>query len=250
MAFNCLVPRFGGKSKLKKLIVDTYFPEDYETMVYVEPFVGGGSIFFYKNPSVIEVINDLDIAIYSIFNGVKKFSHQDIATKLDGEYSKDFYIKNLKSSPDDDFGLFCKHYYNLKSSIMNVGRGFDYNKSKIKVKLEGYQERLEDVLIYNTDYKELITKYDSDETFFYLDPPYEKSAIVYNHHRMDMYDMFDLLSNIKGKFLMSYNNSELVREIFKDFNIYEVETKYAVGHGCVRENNKIIELLISNYECV
>jgi DNA adenine methylase len=250
MALSCLVPRFGGKSKLKKIIVENYFPDDYESMVYVEPFVGGGSIFFHKNPSVVEVINDLDIAIYSIFNGAKKFSRADIAKELDGEHNKEYYINNLKSSPTDEFSLFCKHYYNLKSSIMCAGRGYDYSKTKMKVKLEGYKERLEDVIIYNTDYKELITKYDSDETFFYLDPPYEKSHIVYTNHKMNMNDMFDLLSNIKGKFLLSFNNSNSVRELFKDFNIYEVETKYAAGHGCVREDNKVIELLISNYDCV
>jgi DNA adenine methylase len=250
MALPGLVPRFGGKSKLKKLIVETYFPKDYESMLYVEPFVGGGSIFFHKNPSVLEVINDLDERIYTIFNGAQKFNHDDIAKELNGDYTKDEFNAIKKSNPTDEFQKFCKHYYLLKKSIMAAGRGMSNNNTTMKVKLEGYKERLEDVIIHNTDYKELIEKYDSTETFFYLDPPYEKSAIVYKHHRLNINEMYDLLYNIKGKFLMSYNNSELAREIFKDFNVYEVETKYASGHGCVREDNKITELLISNYDCV
>jgi DNA adenine methylase len=117
------------------------------------------------------------------------------------------------------------------------------------VKLEGYKERLEDVIIHNTDYKELIEKYDSSEAFFYLDPPYEKSDGLYKHNIINMNEMYHLLANIKGKFLMSYNNSDVVRELFKDFNVYEVETKYSKSFGCVRED-KVIELLISNYDCV
>ena len=40
--------RMGGKSKLKKIIINEYFPKNYENMTYVEPFVGAGNIYFYK----------------------------------------------------------------------------------------------------------------------------------------------------------------------------------------------------------
>ena len=249
MALSNIVGRVGGKSKLKKLIVDKYFPEDYESMVYVEPFVGGGSIFFYKNPSVVEVINDLDTSIYTIFNGAKKYNHNDIAIVLDGDYTKDEFNAIKNTNPTDEFGLFCKQYFLVRRSIMSLGEVWNQYRTKMIVKLEGYKERLEDVIIYNTDYKELITKYDSDESFFYLDPPYENSSGCYKHHIIEMNNMYDLLSNIKGKFLLSFNNSSSVRELFKDFNIYEVETKY-YGGIVYRGIRPTIELLISNYDCV
>jgi DNA adenine methylase len=249
MALQCIVGRIGGKSKLKKLIVENYFPDDYESMVYVEPFVGGGSIFFHKNPSALEVINDIDIRIYSIFNGAKKYNHDDIDKELNGDYTKDEFNAIKNSKPDNDFDKFCRNYYLTKKSIISQGDTWNRNNSKMIVKLEGYKERLEDVIIYNTDYKELITKYDSDETFFYLDPPYENSAGLYKHHIININEMYDLLSNIKGKFLLSYNESVVVRELFKDFNIYEVETKY-YGGIFNRGIRPTIELLISNYDCV
>lgn len=39
-------------------------------MLYVEPFIGGGSLYFYKNKSIFEVINDLDNNIYNVYIGV------------------------------------------------------------------------------------------------------------------------------------------------------------------------------------
>jgi DNA adenine methylase len=250
MALPCLVPRLGGKSKLKKLIVETYFPQDYESMIYVEPFVGGGSIFFHKNPSVLEVINDLDKNIYIVFKGAQTYTHLEVSNKLNKTYSKEDFNKIRDSEPIDEIDIFCKSFYLIKKSILGNCNCWKDDRAKMTVKLEGYKERLEDVIIYNTDYRELISKYDSPHTFFYLDPPYEDSEGIYKHHLINMFEMYSILSKIKGKFLLSYNNSELAREIFKDFNIYEVETKYLVGQGCVRKDNKITELLISNYDYV
>jgi DNA adenine methylase len=249
MALPGLVGRMGGKSRLKKLIVETYFPQDYESMVYVEPFVGGGSIFFHKNPSALEVINDLDTAIYTIFNGAQKYNHDDVAKELDGIYTKDEFNAIRDSNPTDEFQKFCRIYYIMKKSVMSLGAGWNQTRKKMIVQLQGFKERLEDVIIHNTDYKELIEKYDSDETFFYLDPPYEKSDGLYKHHIININEMYHLLSNIKGKFLMSYNDSNVVREIFKDFNIYEVETNY-LGGIVNKSIRPITELLISNYDCV
>ena len=121
-------------------------------------------------------------------------------------------------------------------------------KMTMNIALEGYKERLEDVEIYNVDYKQLITKYDSEETFFYLDPPYENSKGLYKNDVVRIDELYHLLSNIKGKFLLSYNNSDKARELFSDYNIYELPTKYSAS---TFSNNKkgtnIVELLISNY---
>lgn len=248
MTLPCIVGRLGGKSKLKKEIVAEYFPKDYQANIYVEPFVGGGNIFFHKEPSVVEVINDLDERIYNIFSGAQKYTHEEVSLRLNKDYTKDEFNAIRDSKPDNDFEKFCKDFYILKKSILSVGKTWNRDRSKMKVALEGYKERLADVKIHNTDYKELIEKYDSPNTFFYLDPPYEKSVGIYKHHRMDMGEMFSLLSNIEGKFLMSFNNSEEVRKLFEDFNIYELETSYVKGHNNAKPEN-ITEIIISNYPC-
>ena len=62
-----MIRRLGGKSKLKNKIIEL-IPQH---KIYVEPFVGGGSVFFGKPNSEIEIINDLDTDIYNIFQDTK-----------------------------------------------------------------------------------------------------------------------------------------------------------------------------------
>lgn len=251
MALKCIVGRLGGKSKSKKIIVDDYFPEGYETMLYVEPFVGGGSIFFYKNPSVKEVVNDLDINIYNIFRGAKICSQEEVAKAIEGDYTKeDFNAIRDSLPPNDILGIFCRTYFLISRSIMCKGRDAMTNRKMfMNINLKGYRERLENVDIYNVDYKELITEYDSDETFFYLDPPYENSKGLYKNDVVAIEDMYDMLKNIKGKFLLSYNNSDKARELFKEYNIHGIVTKYSAttfAHNR-NKNTNVVELLICNY---
>ncbi len=62
---NAIVSRIGGKRLLKKRIVKM-FPKDYENMIYVEPFNGAGHVYFYKKPSIKEVINDVDSGVVAV----------------------------------------------------------------------------------------------------------------------------------------------------------------------------------------
>lgn len=246
MALPCIIGRIGGKSKLKKIIVEDYFPKDYECMLYVEPFVGGGSIFFHKNPSVVEVINDLDKNVYTVFSGAKKYTHQEVANRLNKTYTKEEFNAIRDSRPTEEFDVFCRAFYIIKKSLLGNCSCWKDDRAKMTVKLEGYKERLEDVIIHNIDYKELIEKYDSPHTFFYLDPPYDNSKGIYKHHSIDMLEMFSILAKIKGKFLLSYNNSPDIRELFSEFYIEEIETEYTHKFKD-KPQKKVVELLISNY---
>ncbi len=112
--------------------------------------------------------------------------------------------------------------------------------------MDGYKERLKDVTILNEDYKNVIKKYDSPNTFFYLDPPYENSKGLYKDVDTTIDEIYNLLKDIKGKFLLSYNLSKRAQELFKNYKIYKIKTKYETD----RQNNRtgsITELLISNY---
>jgi len=107
--------------------------------------------------------------------------------------------------------------------------------------------RMARVTIENLDWKDFVGRYDREETFFYLDPPYY-SAPCYKHNFKeisDYADMADTLKGIKGKFLLSINDHPEIREVFKDFNIRPVELTYSVK----KEDTTLgRELLVSNYE--
>lgn len=249
---NAFIGRIGGKKLLKKQIVDSYFPKDYENMIYVEPFVGGGSIYFYKNPSVYEVINDLDTKIIQLFRGFKKFDGNQISSDINGPYNKEIFNSILNSKPKSEYQKFIKELILIKTSFYGQGKHYgigdkDNPRSKISSNYQDkYNERLKHTIILNKDYLQVVKKYDSPNTFFYLDPPYENSNNLYKHDYVDLNELFNLLNNIQGLFLLSYNNSDQARILFKNYNIKVKKTKYTKGNEGGQHHVKT-ELLISNY---
>ena len=241
--------RIGGKSKLKKRIVNDYFPNDYENMIYVEPFLGAGSIYFYKNPSKKEVINDLDETIYNLIKGFQKFDANKIKNDLDGEYNKEEFNKIKQWNPSNEYGKFIRNLILTKTSFFNKGTSYGIGnngrRNVINSNFEGYKERLKDTTILNKDYKEVIKKYDSPNTFFYLDPPDEHSEKLYKNDTVPIIELYNLLSKIKGRFLISYNDSKEAKQLFKDYYIKYVYTTYE--HTAYTEKRRKREMLIANY---
>ncbi len=107
-------------------------------------------------------------------------------------------------------------------------------------------------VVENMDFQELINKYDGDNSYFYLDPPYWKTENYYSNHDFDRDDherLAKLLTNMKGKFSLSYYEFELLSEWFPK-NDYLWEQKDFVKSAAAKKGktqNKGTELLILNY---
>jgi DNA adenine methylase len=248
MGLNAIIGRVGGKKLLKKRIVDNYFPKNYEQMTYVEPFIGGGSIFFYKKPSIKEIINDKDTNVYNIFRGFQNFNGNLISKDINGKYNKNDYIKILNEKPKSEYNKFIRLLKLFRLSFFGDINSPSYGgEDKISSNFgDKYQDRLKDTLIRNTDFSNLVKKYDSDNTFFYLDPPYEESEGLYKYDTLNIKQIYDIIKNIKGKFLLSYNNSEEAKKLFKNYNINTIKTKYT-NPKKGSQDRVVKELLISNY---
>lgn len=109
------------------------------------------------------------------------------------------------------------------------------------------KERLRNTYVENLHFSKIIEKYDRENTFFYCDPPYfETTGYSNKFEEKDHILLRDMLSNIKGKFLLSINDHEKVREWYKDFNIEEVKVNYSVSKES-KARGKYNELIIKNY---
>ena len=90
-------------------------------------------------------------------------------------------------------------------------------------------------------------KYDSPNSFFYIDPPYEGSDKEhYENSYIDYEELKDYLDRLRGKFLLSINDSPYIRKLFKDYDITKVKTRYTDPLKGGQSRVKI-ELLIKNY---
>ena len=248
MSLLKLYPRFGGKRLLANEIVDL-FPPNYENMVYVEPFFGGGSIYFKKNKSnenYQEVINDLDKDIYIIMKGFKKYDGDKISNYINNTpNTKEYFLKVKNDKPLSEYNKFLRTLYLIKNSYFGKMEAFG-RKEKNKTNYENkYKDRLKNTIILNKDYKYVIKKYDSINTLFYLDPPYENSKNIYKDHFIDYVELYNLLKKIKGKFILSINYNKEFITLFKGFKHKIVTTKYTNFQGGTGPIKK--ELIFKNY---
>lgn len=99
------------------------------------------------------------------------------------------------------------------------------------------------VVIEHKDFENLIKVYDRQKALFYCDPPYHSTEKYYDVQftEADHIRLRDTLAAIKGKFLLSYNDDEFIRGLYKDFKTEAVERQNNISGG------RFKELIITNY---
>jgi DNA adenine methylase len=216
-----------------------------EHTTYVEPFVGGGAVYFAKEPSHREVINDLDTELIRAYRLLATLKDHNFPTNLNtlGKIQR-FYDNAPNTKPNK----LVKYILRSCNGFGSIPGDVFYHKSNPYSKLKHidyYQERMKDTKILNESYEKVIKRYDSPTTFFYLDPPYENSEGLYDEHAMDFVAMRSLLDKVKGYWLVSINDSPYIRKVFAGYKIRGFTLKGVGNKGIGNKPRK--ELLISNY---
>jgi site-specific DNA-adenine methylase len=167
---------------------------------------------------------------------------------VNGYYTESDFYRIKDSIPTTVFGKAVKDIQLTNLSYLGTKTTFDTTHlSKDGTKLLDkdyslYHEKLKKTTILNKDYLAVISKFDSPSTFFYLDPPYENSSKTIDAYTdIDLSNLAEVLKKIKGKFLLSINDSPNIRKLFKDFQMSKVSTVYAL------KKRKVVELFFTNY---
>lgn len=244
--------RVGSKRPILQ-VLKKHFPDNYN--LYVEPFVGSGDVYFrLKKEGVDSVINDKDKKLMTDGYAILKQGYS-----LDGisKYEKvrsdkeqlDFQTKLVNNKQTKLLDILGAQIYRECGTFGSVGMNRkQIEASNISAKLKKmklYKEYMKNTKIFSTDYKNIIKKYDNPNTFFFLDPPYQKSERLYKDGVIDYNKMKDLLKSIKGKFLLTINDSPEIRQIFSPFNITSITVPGMAKKGVGEKDRK--ELLIKNY---
>lgn len=239
------IPWVGGKSLLAKKIVEQ-FPDDIDR--YIEVFGGGGSVLFYKeNHAKLEVYNDLNSCLVNLFR-CAKYHRAELQREISGYFNarEIFYEirEKMKISGFTDIQRAAMFYVQIKVSYGSNMREFCCNNKNLSSDyLEEVEKRLERVVIENKDFENLIKVYDRPKALFYCDPPYHKTESYYDTHftEADHERLKAILSGIKGRFVLSYNDDEYIRELYKDYEIIPVERQNNLSRGTYKE------LIIKNF---
>jgi DNA adenine methylase len=253
------VPYFGGKHFLRKQILEK-FPDRQSYQCYIEPFFGGGSVFFGKQPSKYEVVNDIYDDLVNLFQVLKTCPREFLCELQHTLYSRSLFIKyknELENGHDlSNLQRALRMYYMLKVSYGGMRQHFR-PQAKCKPSLipqevddfiQKVSERLRPVIIENKDYKDIIRIYDRKWSFFFLDPPYHvagaKKGYIKHFTEGDFIEFEGILRNICGKFMLTINDDDFIRELFKSYRIEETKMRYNVTKG---DRNNFNELWILNY---
>ncbi len=249
---------YGGKQRMVRELL-ALVPEH---SLYVEAFMGGGALFFAKEPSRSEVINDINgevtnfyAVLHSDFDNLQRRIKQTLHSRVCYDKALDVYNNSqVHDALSRAWAFWVVTNQGFSSRIGNWGLGRDNKMGKsIANKRERFtpelSERLQHVQVESSDALKVIARYDSLDTFFYLDPPYFNSNC--GHYKGfsegDFHKLLHSLGQIKGKFLLSCYPSDLLDSFI---NIYgwkkkEVERTFCVTHKSTRKKN---EVLIFNYE--
>lgn len=247
---NSFICWIGGKKLLRKEIIGSFPKEEIER--YVEVFGGAGWVLFGKEPSKIEVFNDINSELINLYRCIK---YHPIALQQELEFMFmsreqffDYRDKNLKGMTD--IQRAARYFYIIKASFGGDKISFGTSRKNIVNAIDYLSEvskRLKNVVIENKDFLGLIKTYDRANVLFYCDPPYYGTEKYYNTEfgEEQHIQLRDILTQIKGKFILSYNDCEFTRDLYKNFNIIEIERNHNLRAKDGGYRYK--ELLIKNY---
>lgn len=258
---------YGGKQQMLRHILPKIPPHH----TYVEPFFGGGSVFWGKPPSAAEVVNDISNRLITFYK-VLKYDLDELQTQIDETFhsraqhreTDGEYKSGVSASGDEEIRDVLRMAWavwvqtNMSfSSVIGGGFGYDkYGKCALKIfnkkhlLCQAYQERLKFVTIESYDVLKVMRAYDTPDTFFYLDPPYVSSdqGMYKGYGEADFVKLLDACAGLKGKFLLSSYPEPVLLE-YRQTHGWQTEDhqKTLAVDGRRKEARTKVECLTWNY---
>lgn len=245
-----IFPWMGGKRRMAKHIL----PEFPEHDCYVEPFCGGAALFFMKEPSRVEVINDFNGEVVNLYRVVAHHLEELVRQFRWSLVSRKMFEWANQQVPETltDIQRAARFFYlqQLCFGAKPTGRTYGtattappkLNLLRIEEKLSEAHLRLARTNIEHLDWKECIRRYDREHTLFYLDPPYwetagyETGAFPFAEYQA----MAQLAESIKGRMVISINDHPQIREVFANLRLKEVPLRHTVGGQGGKQTNELI----------
>lgn len=254
-----LFPWIGGKTRLSKKIIPL-FPAH---TCYCEPFAGAAGIFFAKEPSKVEVLNDINGDLINLYRVVQNHL-EEFVKQFKWLLTSRQQFNNYKQSSTElltDIQRAARFYYLQKNAFgghvenqtfgISPTRAPRLNLLRIEEELSMGHLRLSGIYAEHLAWDKCIERYDREETLFFCDPPYFKTAGYGVSFGMEQYQkMAELAKSIKGKMVITVNDCPEMREVFSDpaLHIATEEINYTCGNNRKQPQKKATELIILNYQ--
>lgn len=250
---------YGGKQSMLGKIL----PLIPEHSVYVEPFFGGGAVFWAKEKSKVEVINDLNGHVVNFYKQLKNRPDELIKLVESTPYARSSYkqamvVYNAPYLFDEltrTWAFWVATIQGFSNKIGSWRCAQNRNKectlleNKKELINEQTSERLKFVQIESKDAVELIKRHDAPEVFFYCDPPYvDSNQGHYGGYTQEHFnELLQALRCIKGKFLLSSYPNQRLKELTDSEGWNSIGNNMPLSASNQRGKRKV-EMLTFNYD--
>jgi DNA adenine methylase len=270
MTFNKSPLRYpGGKTRACKIldkIINDYFDIKRFNKI-ISPFFGGGSFEFHmQNKYGLKlIVNDKFTPLYNFWKQIKidKTVLCDELRKITSITKEDFhnYRKTIITLNDNileqAISYFIINRCSFSGSTLSGGFSLESSKKRFTISSINNIELLDltNIDIYNNDFIDFMNDNDNEnendnendnDRLLFLDPPYylEKKSKLYGNNG-DMHESFNhqlLFELVKTKrnWIMTYNNCDYIKNIYKDFIIIDVNWTY--GMNIDKKSSEIVIL--------
>lgn len=255
---------YGGKQQLAARIINM-FPKH---TTYVEPFCGGAAVFWRKQPSEVEIINDLNGELINFYRVLK--SKYSALKKLVDEtpFSRQCYkeasiVYNAPRLFDEVRRAWALWMLSVQgfAGQLDQSWGYDVSRAQVAKKVVNKKAQFTDELSHRLDHVQIecnnalrvIQTRDTVNTLHYVDPPYVGSDQGhYGGYNQEHFNaLLDSLNKIEGRFILSsYPNDVLNEYIAKNgWKTRQFDMKLSAGNSRVTKSKKRkIEVLTMNFE--
>ena len=249
---------YGGKQTMLPYIL----PLIPKHEVYTESFFGGGAVFWAKTPVKTEIINDFNANVYNFYKvlqtrfvELQNLVQQSVVSREAYKsalviYHAPFAFTEVQRAWAFWYATNCGFSNQVGNCrITTNSKNVSALNNKIINFTDTYSARLQGVQIDNNDATEIIARYDTPNTFHYIDPPYiGANQGHYGGYTQEHFnELLNTLSQIKGKFILSsYQNEELEKYV-NQFSWKQHKVLLHLGSSHTK-NKKRQEVLTINFE--
>jgi DNA adenine methylase Dam len=256
----------GGKTQLIPEL-SKFIPPSFNK--YIEPFVGGGALFFYLNPEKA-IISDSNLELFITYNAVRD-NVEDVIQILEG-YKNDekFYYKiraldtNILSEAERAARLiylnktcFNGLYRVNKKGIFNVPYGKSNSEFLNRELLRVASRFLKNAQILHADYKDILRNYAEKGDFIFLDPPYYPvgkfsdfkrytKEFFYHEDHITLKKEFERLIKLGCHVVLTNSNNPIILDLYQNYKIKTISTRRLISSDPNTRNGKDIIVVGTN----
>ena len=221
----------GGKTRMLKEIL----PLIPKHTCYCEPFAGGLAVLLAKERSQVEVVNDINGDLISLYRNVQ-FHLPALLSEIDFLFSARRNLHDFIAQPGltelqraARFLLVNRTSFggNMNSFGVSKTSGGGFKRSMVGDLLGAAHERLDNVVVENIPFERCFKNYDSKESFFFIDPPYlnATNGAYPCWDEKQMKHFRQEVDRLDGKWIVTLNDSPFTRELFGDCEMKSITTR-------------------------